>query len=71
MARLAVRKDGIIELNEDEVIYLWQKKYRAKMPSNLSLKKAAEAVLLEYGAERIEIELKRAYENHRCSSNPS
>jgi hypothetical protein len=53
----------MVELTGEEIIYLWEKKYGAKFPDELSLEKAGAAVLLEYGAEAIEVELKKAFEN--------
>lgn len=53
------REGGEIELTRDEVIYLWEKEWGAPMPESLSLRSAAEAVLLVYGAERMQLCLRK------------
>lgn len=53
-----VRKDGIIELDEYEIRYLWEKRFNAKLPEELSLEDAAKAILAEYGGEQIEVVLR-------------
>ncbi len=51
------RKNGQIELTEDEVSYLWEKIYGESPEGIVGPQAAAEAVLMVYGAERIEKEL--------------
>ena len=50
------RKDGQIEMTRDEVEYLWSNQW-GEMPEGLTLQKAAEAILLQYGPEGMMIAL--------------
>ena len=60
------RIGGEIELTREEVQYLWELEWGAPMPEGLGLRSAAEACLLQYGAERMQLTLaRRMYEAQR------
>lgn len=49
------RVDGDIELTREEIEYLWELEWGAPIPEVMTLQSAAEAVLLQYGSERMQI----------------
>jgi len=48
------RENGEIELTAEEIQWLWQEAHDAPFPDGLGLRFAAEAVLLTFGASKIE-----------------